>query len=113
MARELRNPADGAFASSLDADTEGEEGATYTWSAAEVREVLGPESAVFEAAYDVTDDGNWEGRTILRRVRDRRRARRRVGRHAREPPKRCSPPPGRACSRPASAARSPDATTRS
>jgi uncharacterized protein len=69
MARELRNPADGAFASSLDADTDGEEGATYTWSAAEVREVLGPESAVFEAAYDVTADGNWEGRTILRRVR--------------------------------------------
>jgi uncharacterized protein len=69
MDRELRNPADGAFASSLDADTDGEEGATYTWSADEIRATLGPESALFEEAYDVTDDGNWEGRTILRRVR--------------------------------------------
>jgi uncharacterized protein YyaL (SSP411 family) len=70
MARELRVPADGAFASSLDADTEGEEGATYVWSASEVRALLGPDAALFEAAYDVTDEGNWEGRTILRRVAD-------------------------------------------
>ena len=28
------------------------------------------EATLFEAAYDVTDAGNWEGRTILRRVRD-------------------------------------------
>ena len=39
------------------------------------------EAALFEAAYDVTDDGNWEGRTILRRVRATpRRARRGLGR---------------------------------
>ena len=70
MARELRVPADGAFASSLDADTEGEEGATYTWTAAEVRALIGPDAALVEEAYDVTDEGNWEGRTILRRVAD-------------------------------------------
>jgi len=69
MDRELRNPPDGAFASSLDADTDGEEGATYTWSADEIRAILGPGSAILEAAYDVTGEGNWEGRTILRRVR--------------------------------------------
>ena len=39
MLRELR-VADGAFAASLDADTEGEEGATYVWTADEVRAVL-------------------------------------------------------------------------
>jgi uncharacterized protein YyaL (SSP411 family) len=70
MARELRVPADGAFASSLDADTEGEEGATYTWTADEIRSLLGPDAALVQAAYDVTDEGNWEGRTILRRVAD-------------------------------------------
>jgi uncharacterized protein len=65
--RELRT-ADGGFAASLDADTEGEEGATYVWTKAEVDEVLGPHADAFGAAYDVTANGNWESRTILRRV---------------------------------------------
>jgi uncharacterized protein YyaL (SSP411 family) len=65
--RELR-VADGGFASSLDADTEGEEGATYVWSLDEVRNVLREDAAAFEAAYDVTENGNWEGTNILRRV---------------------------------------------
>lgn len=66
--RELRNPADGAFASSLDADTEGDEGGTYVWDSAEVREILGAEAPLFEAAYGVVDGGNWEGHTIISRV---------------------------------------------
>jgi len=63
--------ADCAFAASLDADTEGEEGATFTWTADEIREVLGGDRwyRLFEAAYGVTEAGNWEGRTILARVR--------------------------------------------
>jgi uncharacterized protein len=68
LVRELHTP-DGGFAASQDADTEGEEGATFTWSAGEVRARLGPDAALFEGAYDVTAAGNWEGRTILRRVR--------------------------------------------
>ena len=40
MLRELRRE-DGAFAASQDADTEDEEGRTFTWSASEIREVLG------------------------------------------------------------------------
>ena len=69
LGRELLT-GDGGFAASQDADTEGEEGATFVWTAAEVRGVLGPdEAALFAAAYDLTEDGNWEGRTILRRVR--------------------------------------------
>jgi len=69
VAHEMRNPPGGAFAASLDADTNGTEGATYTWDAAEVRTILGDAAPLFEAAYDVTDEGNWEGHTILNRVR--------------------------------------------
>ena len=59
----------GGFAASLDADSEGEEGKFYVWSAAEIAEVLGEEdAAVFARAYDVTDAGNWEGHTILNRL---------------------------------------------
>jgi uncharacterized protein YyaL (SSP411 family) len=71
LLRELRTD-DGGFAASQDADTEGEEGATFVWSAAELREVLGEaglDPALFSAAYGVTDAGNWEGSTILSRVR--------------------------------------------
>ncbi|HET9852335.1 MAG TPA: thioredoxin domain-containing protein [Candidatus Limnocylindrales bacterium] len=59
----------GAFASSEDADTNGEEGATFTWRAEEIRDVLGDDAALFSSAYGVTDAGNWEGVTILSRVR--------------------------------------------
>ena len=31
--------------------------------------ILGDAAPLFEAAYDVTDEGNWEGHTILNRVR--------------------------------------------
>ena len=71
VGHELRHPPGGAFAASLDADTGGVEGATYVWSAREVRDILGErEAALFAAAYDVSEAGNWEGQTILRRVRD-------------------------------------------
>jgi uncharacterized protein YyaL (SSP411 family) len=69
LLRELRMP-DGGFAASQDADTEGEEGATFVWSAAEIREVLGADAPLFAAAYGATDEGNWEGQTILSRTRD-------------------------------------------
>ena len=67
MLRELTT-ADGAFAASQDADTDGIEGLTFTWRAAEIRDVLGDDAPLFAAAYGVTDDGNWEGVTILSRV---------------------------------------------
>ena len=59
---------DGAFAASQDADTDGEEGATFVWTAAEIRDTLGDGAPLVEAAYGVTEAGNWEGRTILSRV---------------------------------------------
>ncbi len=68
LLRDLRTPG-GGFAASLDADTDGVEGATFTWRSGEVREVLGDRAPLFEAAYGVTDTGNWEGVTVLSRVR--------------------------------------------
>jgi uncharacterized protein YyaL (SSP411 family) len=78
MVRELTTP-DGGLAASQDADTGGEEGATFVWSAAEIRDVLGEEAGVFSAAYGVTDGGNWEGHTILSRIRDDRELAERFG----------------------------------
>jgi uncharacterized protein YyaL (SSP411 family) len=66
LMREMR--ADGAFAASEDADSEGEEGLFYVWSASEIDALLGEDAAAFKAAYDVRADGNWEGRNVLRRV---------------------------------------------
>ncbi len=60
----------GAFAASLDADSEGEEGKFYVWSAAEVEEVLGEEAPLFMEAYDITPDGNFEGHNIPNRLGD-------------------------------------------
>ncbi|WP_282604764.1 thioredoxin domain-containing protein [Pelagibius sp. Alg239-R121] len=59
-----------AFAATLDADSEGEEGKFYIWSESEVDEVLQSKSAAFKAAYEVTAGGNWEGKTILNRLHD-------------------------------------------
>jgi uncharacterized protein YyaL (SSP411 family) len=59
----------GAFAASQDADTDGVEGATFTWRADEIREALGDDAPLFATAYGVTDQGNWEGVTILARLR--------------------------------------------
>ncbi len=59
----------GGFASSLDADSEGEEGRYYVWSLAEIQEVLGEDDAAFFAAkYDVSAGGNFEGHNILNRL---------------------------------------------
>jgi uncharacterized protein YyaL (SSP411 family) len=56
----------GGFASAEDADSEGHEGLFYTWTPAELAAVLGDEqAATFARVYDVTDAGNFEGRSIL------------------------------------------------
>jgi uncharacterized protein len=61
--------AEGGFASSLDADSEHEEGKFYVWSEAEIDAALGARAGLFKRFYDVTPEGNWEGRTILNRLR--------------------------------------------
>jgi uncharacterized protein YyaL (SSP411 family) len=67
VAREMSTP-EGGFASSLDADSEHEEGKFYVWSEAEIDTVLGERSALFKRFYDVDTEGNWEGHTILNRL---------------------------------------------
>jgi uncharacterized protein len=57
--------AEGGFYSSLDADSEGEEGRYYVWTEAELDELLGEDSAVVKLHYDVTAEGNFEGANIL------------------------------------------------
>ncbi len=69
VARELLSP-EGGFFSSLDADSEGEEGIFYAWTLEELREALGGSAEFFESAYGVTASGNWEGKTVLQRALD-------------------------------------------
>ena len=67
LLRDMRDPG-GGFASSQDADSEGEEGAFYVWSAQELRDVLGEEDAAALARYfGVTEEGNFEGSNVLHR----------------------------------------------
>src|SRR5690606_25671020 len=72
LLREMRAPAAGdglrAFAATIDADSEGEEGRFYVWSEAEMDALLGTDADAFKRTYDVTPDGNWEGKTILNRL---------------------------------------------
>ena len=57
-----------AFASALDADSEGVEGKFYVWDETEIDAALGPDASLFKQHYDVTPEGNWEGHTILNRT---------------------------------------------
>ncbi|MEO4043856.1 thioredoxin domain-containing protein [Hoeflea sp. CAU 1731] len=63
LEREMLLPG-GGFSSSLDADSEGEEGRYYVWSKEEVDTVLGPDTDLFCQYYDITTVGNWEGKNI-------------------------------------------------
>ena len=64
---ELTN-AEGGFYSSLDADSEGEEGKFYVFTKEELRAILGDEEPLFSDYYNCTAAGNWEhGRNILHR----------------------------------------------
>ena len=64
---ELTND-EGGFYSSLDADSEGEEGKFYVFTKDELRTILGEEEPLFSEYYNCTAVGNWEhGRNILHR----------------------------------------------
>ena len=69
LLRELRTP-EGGLASSLDADSDGSEGAFYVWTPDQLREVLGPEDGDFAiAAFGVTEAGTFEhGMSVLQRL---------------------------------------------
>jgi uncharacterized protein len=62
--RELTDES-GGFYSSLDADSEGEEGKYYVWTNEEIDKLLGERSELFCDYYSVSLLGNWEGNNIL------------------------------------------------
>lgn len=62
--RELRSD-DGGFFSAQDADSNGEEGAYYLFEPQEIRELLGEDDGRhFCECYDITDEGNFHGKSI-------------------------------------------------
>jgi uncharacterized protein len=67
LLREMRLEG-GGFASSLDADSEGEEGLFYTWSKDEIDRVLGDQAALFLAEYSLAKPENWEGNPVIHRT---------------------------------------------
>jgi uncharacterized protein YyaL (SSP411 family) len=68
VTRELTGP-EGGFYSSLDADSEGEEGKYYVWTEGETRGLISDNSdaEMLLAALGITTEGNFEGNSILRR----------------------------------------------
>ena len=61
---------EGAFASALDADSEGEEGTFYVWTQAQLVDVLGPEDGAWAAELlTVTERGTFEGGTSTLQLR--------------------------------------------
>jgi uncharacterized protein len=67
--REMQDPQGGYF-SATDADSEGVEGKFFVWTLDEIQAQLDPASArAFAYFYDVTRDGNWEGKNVLNRPR--------------------------------------------
>ena len=57
--RELTSK-EGGFYSSLDADSEGEEGKYYVWSEKEIKKILKDDAKFYSDYYGVTQSGNWE-----------------------------------------------------
>ena len=81
IARELTDKESGGFFSSLDADSEGQEGKFYLWSFREIQTALSAAQReqddhdldwpdFFNQAYDVKEAGNFEGNIVLQRALD-------------------------------------------
>jgi uncharacterized protein YyaL (SSP411 family) len=69
LLRELRTP-EGGLAASLDADSDGSEGAFYVWTPAQLSEALGEDDGGYAArAFHVTEAGTFEhGASVLQRL---------------------------------------------
>jgi len=61
-------PVIGGFSSSLDADSEGEEGRYYVWDRAELEQILSEDLSFFGDAFGIPSAGNFEGKIILQRT---------------------------------------------
>jgi uncharacterized protein YyaL (SSP411 family) len=70
VAREMTHP-EGGFYAAQDADSEGVEGKYFVWTHDEVMAALGEDAGeIFCRFYDVTPEGNFEGKNILHRTID-------------------------------------------
>ncbi|HJX38750.1 MAG TPA: thioredoxin domain-containing protein [Anaerolineae bacterium] len=70
VAREMTSE-EGGFYSSQDADSEGEEGKFFVWTAEEIKAALGDEDGdLFNQYFGVTEAGNFEGKNVLSVPRD-------------------------------------------
>jgi uncharacterized protein YyaL (SSP411 family) len=59
--------------SSLDADSDGEEGKFYTWSSQEISQILGKDARLISDYFNILPEGNWEkDRNILYRKESNR-----------------------------------------
>lgn len=64
---------EGGFLCGQDADSQGVEGKYYTFSPEEIRQILGDErSQAFCRRYDITEKGNFEGKSIPNLIREDR-----------------------------------------
>jgi uncharacterized protein YyaL (SSP411 family) len=67
MQHDMTSP-EGSFYSSLDADSDGEEGKYYVWKYDEVENLLGNDATLILEFYNLSPPGNWEnGDNILHR----------------------------------------------
>lgn len=65
LLREMLQP-EGGFYSTQDADSEGEEGKFFVWTADQINRVVGEaQGEIFCRMYDVGEPGNFEGKSIL------------------------------------------------
>ncbi len=61
---EMKHP-QGGFYAAIDADSEGEEGKYYVWDKQEVLDLLGEDTGLYCSWFNITGNGNWEGKNIL------------------------------------------------
>ncbi len=57
---------EGGYYAAIDADSEGVEGKFYVWDKKEIENILKEDAVFFNVYYDVSADGNWEHKNILR-----------------------------------------------
>ncbi|MBF0358464.1 MAG: thioredoxin domain-containing protein [Magnetococcales bacterium] len=72
----------GCFISSINADSEGHEGAYYTWSEEEVEKILGREAPNFISDFVDTIEGTVDERSVLRVIYDEREIDKTFNNHA-------------------------------
>lgn len=64
LEREMKNDAGGYYAT-LDADSDGEEGKFYVWSAEEIQSIIGDDTPLFNSYFNIGTQNVWENNTYI------------------------------------------------